>query len=179
MPTAEDNSWRDATMFVADAHPDPREAFERQSLERTIRVLEKKRLTDKEPTFVGTWDVNNPSKGYFELFIDESNGRFQGEVIDCSGDADVEGTRTETELRFMKRYRKDACSTQAYDDEILYRGLIKENEVIGFYAMNDYGEAMYMTSKKQATPLQLGMSWIETAKKYKSEIKDFGKRFFK
>ncbi len=178
LPTTKDNSWRGATVFVEHASPDPKQAFERESLERARKILETGRLTEREPAYVGTWDVDNPCEGYFEVFVREENGKFQGEMIDALGDAEVEGTRTATELRFAKRYREDQCSTGAARDEILYRGIIKGNEITGFYALRGYGKAMYMTPERPKGPVYLGLSWAAAVTKYGEEIKAFGKRLF-
>ena len=43
--------------------------FERESLERTIRLVEKNRIIEHRiADYIGTWDISEPSRGYFEVF---------------------------------------------------------------------------------------------------------------
>ena len=137
------------------------------------------RLTDRTPSYVGTWDINNPCGGYFEMFIDANNGVFKGEIIDCIGDADIEGTRTGNELKFVKRYREGQCTPGAVRSDVTYKGIIRGDEIIGFFAVGGYGERMYMRQTHVQSPLELGMIQLAAEKKYLSEIKELGKRFFK
>lgn len=178
IPASDYSHWRGEVVFVKNAQPDLKEAFGRQSLERAVRLLEVGRITPRNPDFVGTWDVDNPCEGYFEMFTDKENGSFKGEIIDCLGDADFEGEKTETEIRFTKKYRKNRCSV-SQDQEILYRGVMRGKIILGFYGIRGHGgNAIYMTSEQPASPVDLGISWVTAVKKYKPQIRSLGKRFF-
>lgn len=106
--------------FTQDATPDPRQAYDRESIARSIRLLEKGRVTTRDdPQYVGIWSTLNPFEGYFEMFVEESSGnKVSGTIEDCIGSATFEGIRTNKEFNFVKRYSNS--TTQALQGDIYY-----------------------------------------------------------
>ena len=72
------------------------------NLERLLLLQETGRLVqDKKPDYVGTFNLNHPSKGYFELFFDSKT---TGTVVDYLGISKVEGIFTDEKIEFTKKY---------------------------------------------------------------------------
>jgi len=159
------------TIFDKQALPDEKVTSYRQNLERTIKLLEQKRLGDKEPDFIGTWDIRNPLKGYFEMFVNKNGGKIQGEIIDCLGDADFEGKVDARNIKFVKQYRERK-------NEIDYQGIVRDGKIIGFFTTEGFGEPFYATSKKPKNLVELGVSWDLLAERYKKGVNSIGKRLF-
>ncbi|MBR9676647.1 hypothetical protein GOV04_00710 [Candidatus Woesearchaeota archaeon] len=103
------------------------------NLERAVTFLENDRLVlAKEPDFVGTWDVSTPSKGYFELFIEEQDGQnVSGTIVDCVGDATFEGTLTSKSFDFVKTYQQAVKSSQK--NQISFPGIKSGSIIHGCY----------------------------------------------
>ena len=178
VPRTED-SWRGLTVFNKDAKPDFRNAFIRESLEREIKLLDSGRFFDREPRYIGTWDVHDPIRGYFEMFVNGNKqvfGKVNGEIIDSLGDADFEGEISNKEIRFIKRYRQNKSSQDAILNEIVYKGIIRNGNVIGYFSIEGFKKPFYATSKKPKDFIDLGMSWVSSEKRYKKEIKSLIER---
>lgn len=178
VPKMKTQRWEGLTFFVKDAKPNLRNAFVRQGLERTIRLLETGRLSDRKPNLIGTWDINNPLKGYFEMYVNGNGKAIHGEIVDCLGDADFEGEINNREMRFVKKYRQDRCSDVASLKRIVYKGIIRNGNLIGYFVTDGFGQPFYATPKQVKDFIDLGMSWSSSAKKYKTGIKSLGEKLF-
>lgn len=167
-------------IFVNNANPDLRRVFNRNSLERSIRLLETGRFSDRKPDLVGTWDISNPSQGYFEMFMDRANGKLvSGMVFDCLGDARFEGELYKREIRFVKKYLPDSCSEEASPSEIVYKGIVRNQEIIGWFVIGGCGERFYATSNHVDNFLGLAMDGYSSARRYTRGLESLSKRLFK
>lgn len=120
------------TIFNKNSKFNAQISFERRNLERGLKLLEDGRLSDRAPDFIGTWDIHNPLRGYFEMFVDRNGEKIKGEIVDCLGDADFEGEESRGEMRFVKQYR----AIKPFDKvpgRVLYRGIIRGEEIAGFF----------------------------------------------
>ncbi len=178
IPKVDAQLWEGSTFFVKDAQPNLRVAFIRTGLERSIRLLGTGRLSDRKPDFIGTWDISNPSRGYFEMFVTRNGKAIHGEIVDCLGDGDFEGEVKNREMRFVKKYRQDRCSEGASLKEIAYKGIVRNGQIIGYFVIRGYGELFYATQQPADDLVDLGMSWNLSAKRYKKGIASLSRRLF-
>lgn len=178
VPKIKTHPWGGLTVFNKDTKPNLRNAFVRNSLERAVKLLETGRLNDKKPNFFGTWDIHNPLGGYFEMFVERNGKAINGEVIDCLGDASFEGEISNREIRFVKKYMRDRCSTGASLKGIVYKGIVREGNVIGYFAIDGFGQPFYATPEQKRDFVDLGMLWSSSAQRYKKGIKSLGESLF-
>ncbi len=167
VPKIETRPWEGLTVFNKDTKPSLRNAFVRNSLERAVKLLETGRLSDKKPSLVGTWDINNPLQGYFEMFADGNGKTIHGEIIDCLGDADFEGEISNRTIRLVKKYRQDRCSDGASLREIVYKGIVRDGNIVGYFVMGGFGQPFYATSGQRGDFADLGMLWYHSLKRYR------------
>ncbi len=160
------------TVFTRNAVPDPKLVFERESLERTLRLIEQGRIIlDRVPDYIGIWDVYFPSKGYFEMFVErDGDERISGKIEDSLGTATFEGVITPTDFNFVKQYI--VSEETAVQEPVEYRAKRKGNHLYGHFFINEYlGDAFYMTpSSSQTNPVNMSLRWdrlqaIERGKK--------------
>ena len=146
--------------FHSLAFADPELVYERTCVERTVRVAEGKRLSDKVPDWIGTWDVMEPSRGYFEMFGENEN-MATGRIEDCFGNARF--TRVvdslDADFTFVKEYIPGNCVTNAIHKPIHYQGSMKDGRVAGYFSVAGSGMAFYMTQNLKETPLEMSVHW--------------------
>jgi hypothetical protein len=134
--------------------------------------METGRLDDKKPDFVGTWNIDNPMKGYFEMYVNRNGKSISGEIIDCLGDATFEGEIGTRDIRFIKKYKDEKSCKSAASSEIDYRGIVRERRITGFFVMpNSFPQLFYATPERTDDLLNLGMSWRTSSKRYQRAIK--------
>ncbi|MDO8660363.1 MAG: hypothetical protein Q7K43_00600, partial [Candidatus Woesearchaeota archaeon] len=124
------------TIFVRNAEPDSQILLERQSLERAIKLMEQGRIVDAKPDYVGTWSHCEPSRGYFELFIQKRSGEtISGTIEDLLGTARFEGKVNAHGITFTKKYV--AAVAEAVRGEIVYASTRTEKTSTGaeFYGL--------------------------------------------
>ncbi|KKT66052.1 MAG: hypothetical protein UW61_C0032G0003 [Candidatus Curtissbacteria bacterium GW2011_GWC1_44_33] len=109
--------------ILEDSSPDPQILIERNCLERKMRAVTEGRVTNGSPDFIGTWDVEIPARGLFEVYLDS------GTIEDCLGTAMFVGEITPEKVDFTKGYLPDESSEAAYHDVINYYG----GPVVGGY----------------------------------------------
>ncbi len=173
------HSWEEnITIFNKYAKPDSRRAFDRNSLEREIRLIETGKLSDAKPTYVGTWNIDNPLEGYFEMFVDKEGKTMSGKIVDCNGDAEIKGKMDNKNIKFIKKYKPDSCSKKAYAGEIPYKGIIRNGNIMGYFTIDGFGEPFYATPGQVNDFSDLGMSWISFARRYKKGMKSLRERLF-
>lgn len=146
-------------IFLRNAVPNPELVFEKESLERTIRFLHDGRITDRTPDYVGIWDLAEPMKGYFELFIEErgENGAVSGTIEDCLGSAKFSGVQNSSEFNFDKRYQRHEMT--AIKTKIEYKGKQEGDVCSGHFWVDGFGQAFYMIKKPKAHPHELAKAW--------------------
>lgn len=149
--------------FVENAIPDPNLAYDFTGLRKAVHLLERGKLTAETPDWVGIWDVYNPSKGYFELFVEQQKeGNVSGRIEDCAGTARFEGVFTPRLVRFVKSYgnsTRDAIKSDinyetgdaGYDRE-MHQGIFRSDGRKGVF---------YIEKPKENSPLQMSSSWYD------------------
>ncbi|MEM2916673.1 MAG: hypothetical protein QXT19_04960 [Candidatus Woesearchaeota archaeon] len=118
---------------------DPKDAlfdFETLYYGRLRNAFRNKRVTDKTPDYIGTWNVNSEEEGLFEVFVKErvqENGvaRIKGTIEDCNGSADFNGEVGEKRIAFVKKYTN--ASPKAAKVEINYSGMLQDGKYVGSY----------------------------------------------
>jgi len=91
--------------FLADTVPDPQNVFMEENLIRCLKIRDQGYLSEKEPDFTGTWDLDIPARGHFEMFVDfEKENAYKGRIIDCNGDAIFSGVKGK---KFVKLYDEE------------------------------------------------------------------------
>ncbi len=151
------------SVFARKSVSHPRIVFERESLERAIRLIEQGRIIlDRTPDYVGIWDICFPSKGYFEMFVeDHSDGIFSGKIEDRLGTAKFEGIITPTDLNFVKRYV--VSEETAIQEPIEYKAKREGQECHGYFYLKEFGDAFFMTQSPKMDPVSLSLRWYELA----------------
>lgn len=111
---------------------DPAILLERELLVRKYRAIKEKRITEGfKPDFVGTWDLDLPARGLFEVFVEGS--RFGGRIEDTLGTAVFEGTINDTEVSFVKGYDPEKSSPEATPKPVRYAGNLVHGQYEGQY----------------------------------------------
>ena len=110
---------------------DPKDALhdlETTCIERRYRAVKKGRVTDDNPDYIGSWDLDFEEKGLFEVFVkervQENDGtRIRGVIEDCNGSAGFEGKLEKNSIEFVKRYTNAA--PHAAKGNIRYAGWLR------------------------------------------------------
>ncbi len=132
-----------------------------------LGLAENGRISNRAPDYIGTWDVSEPSKGYFEMFVDQQhNGSVIGTIKDCLGTAAFAGVTTPQSFDFTKHYTESAES--AVDAHIVYEGKRPgtRKEFYGYFYVRGFGTAFYMSSA-QRSPVQMSLRWFELKQREK------------
>ncbi len=167
IPAKEDSYWRGSTCFTKNANPNLRMAFVRNSLGRAIQLMETGRLDDRTPDLVGTWNIDNPMKGYFEMFIKRNGKSINGRIVDCLGDATFEGEIGSRDIRFIKKYLQGQCCDGAASGEIVYNGIVRDGRITGYFVVPGFfPQPFYATPEQTRDFLNLGMAWRLSSKRY-------------
>ena len=153
------------TVFTEKAVPNPRTAYGRISLERSLRLMETGRISGQTGDYVGTWNIVNPWQGYFELFVQQqSKGKFSGTIEDCIGRATFEGWFRPNGIDFVKQYQE--CIEDAIKGPIYYYAESSEKEEFaGRFSTGIGGMPFYMVKSAQEKPGNLVLQWQELNRK--------------
>ena len=148
--------------FTEDAVPKVSSFQEFVRIRRATALLERGRFSDKVPDWVGTWDVYQPSKGYFELFIEDKDGsEVSGRIEDCLGSARFEGVITPRFVNFVKVY--DSATNNAIKTRITYKtedqGYDREAHQ-GVFESNSAGNYFYVERFCGNSLLRMSFSWF-------------------
>lgn len=136
---------------LVEVTPDLEALVERELLIRAHRlVTEGRLLADQTPDYVGTWDLQNPLQGFFEVYV---NGQAEGEpfsgiIEDCLGTADFEGEIDADWVQFLKSYREDQSSPQAAKMLMLYEGYRQNGKYEGGFSFQGKEENFKFTLNK-------------------------------
>lgn len=149
-------------VFTESAVSDPKLAYDFTGLMKTVDLFNRGQFTDKTPDWVGTWDVTQPSRGYFELFVeDQANGITRGTVEDLLGTAIFEGLITSRQVRFIKNYNHSTRA--AINGGIKYNAnsAYDRDRHWGCYAGGGSGDIFYMEKPVGSSPVGMSMAWFD------------------
>lgn len=148
------------TKFTKNAVPNQIISRERKNLELCLNLIEHGKFTEKNPDYVGIWDSPEPSRGYFEVFLNNSNNlesdNFSGTIIDSYGKANFKGNLSDNHLSFLKKYETpfgDAIKT-----DIKYRAIKVDDEFYGRYDSENGGNIFYMIKSSKEKPINLAIN---------------------
>ena len=110
-------------------------------IQRNYNAVKKGRIINKNPHFIGTWDLEIEPRGLFELYIEkaslkEKDGSFPiefvGKIEDCLGSATAEGDLYPDYITFTKKYYKHL---EGSEQPVRYEGKfnLSDGEVSGEY----------------------------------------------
>ncbi|MBU0760700.1 MAG: hypothetical protein KJ600_00815 [Nanoarchaeota archaeon] len=156
--------------FTQNATCNPELTFEREGLERALRLMDTGRIVHgRTPDYVGVWDWVFPSKGYFEVFVGETDGdNVSGQIHDCLGVASFSGRITPQEADFTKRYSALALPQAAIGD-VRFTAKRVGDDFYGRFRLDGGCSFFYMTKSPQEKPLDLAVrlerAW-ETDREY-------------
>ena len=147
-----------SSYFTRNAVPDPCLAFDFDSVERALMISTDGSFSSETADWVGTWSVQEPSRGYFELYIENRDGDYvSGRIEDCLGTARFEGEITSDSARFLKTYqdsRRDALPELTFEAE-------GGNKKHGAYRSPGGAGNFYMERPNGSSPLDMSMSWFK------------------
>jgi hypothetical protein len=91
-------------------------------------------LPERNPDFIGTWDVRLPEQGLFEMYEVWRQGEaFGGSIEDINGSAEFAGRITDSIISFIKTYDKLAIRLGGADGSIAYEAELKNGKWEGTY----------------------------------------------
>lgn len=117
-------------VLLEDSSPNPQIIVERTCLKRQSRALTEGRVTDGSPDFIGTWDVEIPARGLFEVYLDSKQS---GRIEDCLGTATFVGEIGPERIDFTKGYLPEESLKTSYHDVINYSGRLVGKDYEGVY----------------------------------------------
>ncbi|MFH1332060.1 MAG: hypothetical protein ABIH63_02125 [archaeon] len=124
--------------LVQNAEPDKAALAEREKVERQNKAITLGRIiASKEPAWIGTWDVNIPPRGLFEVYVDHEIRTFhgvtalEGKIEDIYGSGQFIGSTDDSTLIFRKEYGEEAIAIGGYDGPIMYETPISGGTVEG------------------------------------------------
>ncbi|HLD05787.1 MAG TPA: hypothetical protein VJG90_08770 [Candidatus Nanoarchaeia archaeon] len=161
------------SLFQPNRTPDRINVFGREGLRRALRLLSEGDVTGQKPNFVGTWDPTNPSRGYFEVFVEneiELEGRphILGRIEDCLGSASFAGHWLSNGIQFTKEYRD--CSEEAASSQLVYRGTACGDEWVGFFEGSGTRRPFYMVKADRMKPLRMTQRWCTLQQEVKNGL---------
>ncbi len=109
---------------------------EREMTIRKQRALSSGRVTDRVPDYTGTWDMEIPERGAFEMFIEKrDNGSVSGMMEDIFGRSTFYGTLFDDGgIFFEKIYDKSAIDMGGSSRPVDYHGALADGRKIhGLY----------------------------------------------
>lgn len=115
----------------------------REHIERKHRAVTTGRVcSDRKPDYVGTWDLEAPAHGLFEVYIDgrNGNGSFHGHVEDAYGRAGITGHTTDDAISFTKTYSRNAKKLGGASNPVFYVGSGTSDGYKGHFTFNDGGQ---------------------------------------
>lgn len=126
-----------------EAEIDPWVLLSRELLERRIRTVEKGRiLADKIPDYIGTWDLDCPERGLFEVYKGKSfeNNMFTAIIEDTLGTATAFGVDEGGVLKFVKEYQPERSSSHVMEGQIYYEAIKNDQgKCVGEFHSEDSG----------------------------------------
>jgi hypothetical protein len=122
---------------------------QRKCVERRMSALLCGRVTDKKPDFIGTWDIDVPPKGLFEVFVDNvivdktSGNKLTGRFEDTGGSGSFKGTITGDDVSFDICYDLElSCVCHEHEH---YAGSVIGNKIVGTFTQESLpGEGRFV-----------------------------------
>lgn len=149
-----------ATHYLRHALYDLQTILSRECLEREILLLDEGRITKGTPQYVGTWCDIEPSKGYFEMYVDTWDGqRISGRIEDLLGTARFEGHLSAEAISFCKVYTH--ASSDAFQGEIPYEAKKRGKEFFGTFHIPGFHGPFYLVKAAIKDPLVMGIRMAE------------------
>ncbi len=125
--------------FNENATPNKRTLAERESLIRRYAAASIGRiLPHRIPNFIGSWDLENPAEGLFEIYIEQVEGKdIYGTIEDALGSASFFGRYDPEEfINFWKEYEEPATLIGASNRTLVYSGTFKDGQYKGSFGAN-------------------------------------------
>jgi hypothetical protein len=92
------------------------------------------RITDGKPDYIGTWSIEIPTLGLFEMYVDQRKGaNFSGTIVDVNGSAVFAGQQTPEAVRFRKVYDSRAVVAGGCESPLDYEGQRRNGRYEGQY----------------------------------------------
>lgn len=148
--------------FEINAVPNPQLLFDYTGLLRAYYAVMKGKITDKKPAYIGAWDLIEPAKGLFELFIEKNeNGNVSGTIEDCLGTATFKGELSNDKFNFVKTY--STYGHGAYLKGITYEGkIVGDGEFKGHFMMEGFCQPFFMKRfLHKINPSELSYRFLE------------------
>lgn len=124
--------------LINNAEPNKVSLADREMVERRYKAITLGRIiASKEPAWIGTWDVDIPARGLFEIYVEDEIKTFhgvtaiKGRVEDTYGSATFFGSIGDETLIFQKDYDEMARSAGADILPMLYETPIRGETVEG------------------------------------------------
>ena len=128
-------------VITKKVEPDEKVELELQTLlaQRSYDAVNKGRVTDGNPHFIGTWDLSLEPRGLFEIFVDKAERRngnlfISGTIEDCLGSATIHGDLSDDFIKFTKVYYNHMGGSE---NPISYEAAKSNGEFSGTYGGND------------------------------------------
>jgi len=128
--------------FVENAKVDEMMFLERDHFLRKYNSVMKNRVfPERNPQFIGTWDIEVPGRGLFEIYLEKQNGKsIEGTIEDTIGRSTFKGTKNNGEIYFTKKYSEEAKLMGGAKEEIEYNGFLVNGKYEGLFRFqNDCG----------------------------------------
>ncbi len=112
------------TAYLLDeVSPDPAVLLRREAVIRRHRAAtEGKIIEGGRPAFVGTWDLQTPSHGLFEIYPEGNNG-FSGRIEDGFGTAVFKGNIDGNRIAFRKYYDFDRAVYRLGNEDVFEQAI--------------------------------------------------------
>ena len=125
--------------FIENAEADNIMFLKRDHLLRKYNsVINTRIFPQRNPQFVGTWDVEVPSKGLFEIYLEKQNGKdIEGTIEDAIGKATFNGTKDNEQIYFTKKYSEEAKRVGGAKEDIEYNGFSVNGKYEGLFKFQD------------------------------------------
>lgn len=116
-------------------------------LERLHKAVKEEKVTDGNPSAIGTWDLELEHRGLFEMYIEKAEGvSIRGTIEDTLGSASFTGAICQDHIQFTKIYTKDFGPGVDLLIPIVYEGTLRNGEFIGKFTPS-YGRSGFRMKK--------------------------------
>ncbi|GEM_PF-5898992 len=137
---------------IKNAEPNKRFLAARESTVRKYSAVKKGRIfPERKPQFIGTWDVQVPEAGLFEVYIESAHpdGLVEGTIEDVNGPAYFRGKIEDARVSFSKFYSEAARSIGAAQDLVYYEGFRENGECRGFFRHDNSSGSFVMQNYRE------------------------------
>jgi len=127
----------------------------REHIKRKYRAVTASRIDpSRKPDYIGTWDLEVPAHGLFEVYIDDRNGdgAFNGHVEDAYGQAGITGHTTDGAISFTKTYSRNAKRLGGENNPVFYVGSRTSDGYEGNFTFDDNGREVVKQFSMRKSP---------------------------